>query len=262
MTVPDRRPSRSELGPATRALRQGHGLALGQHAHPHLAGEPLRLRRGPQGRLRDHEGDPGRHGGRPDEPGHGPAGPGGSAQPLQRDPLREAVPAPALAAGGGLHLPGLPALHRRARTGLAAPLRLHREDRPGAQAERVRSSRRSRPRPARWSRRQTSRWTSSSTSSARRSRATRTRTGAGRPTISASASCPTTPIIHLEDLDASWAQIGELTSTPDLQEEFFCRNSTGARKRMQDYFTPDLLERVAEVYARDYAELGYSHPSV
>ena len=69
-------------------------------------------------------------------------------------------------------------------------------------------------------------------------------------------------IIHLEELDASWARIGELTSTADLQEEYFCRYSTGARNRMQDYFTPELLARVADVYSRDYAELGYSHPSV
>jgi hypothetical protein len=69
-------------------------------------------------------------------------------------------------------------------------------------------------------------------------------------------------VIHLEDLDASWARIGELTSTPGLQEQFFCRNSTGARSRMQDYYTPDLLARVADVYARDYAELGYSPPSL
>lgn len=69
-------------------------------------------------------------------------------------------------------------------------------------------------------------------------------------------------IIHLEDLDASWSRIGELTSTPGLQEQFFCRYSTGARNRMQDYFTPELLARVADVYARDYAELGYSQPSV
>ena len=69
-------------------------------------------------------------------------------------------------------------------------------------------------------------------------------------------------VIHLEELDASWPRIGELTSTPDLQEQFFCRYSTGARNRMQDYFTPELLARVADVYSRDYAELGYSHPSV
>jgi hypothetical protein len=65
-------------------------------------------------------------------------------------------------------------------------------------------------------------------------------------------------VIHLEDLDASWSRIGELTSTPDLQEQFFCRNSTGARNRMADYYTPELLARVADVYARDYAEFGYS----
>jgi hypothetical protein len=69
-------------------------------------------------------------------------------------------------------------------------------------------------------------------------------------------------VIHLEDLDASWARIGELTSTPGLQEQFFCRNSTGARNRMQDYYTPRLLARVADVYARDYAELGYSLPTL
>jgi hypothetical protein len=67
-------------------------------------------------------------------------------------------------------------------------------------------------------------------------------------------------VIHLEDLDASWGLIGDLTSTPGLQEQFFCRNSTGARNRMQDYYTPDLLARIAEIYARDYSELGYAAP--
>ena len=71
---------------------------------------------------------------------------------------------------------------------------------------------------------------------------------------------PYDAVIHLEDLDASWARIGDLTSTPDLQEQFFCRNSTGARTRMGEYYTPELLARVTEAYARDYAELGYSRP--
>jgi hypothetical protein len=71
---------------------------------------------------------------------------------------------------------------------------------------------------------------------------------------------PYDAIIHLEELDASWPRIAELTSTPGLQEQFFCRNSTGARNRMQDYYTPALLERVAEVYARDYSELDYALP--
>jgi hypothetical protein len=71
---------------------------------------------------------------------------------------------------------------------------------------------------------------------------------------------PYDAVIHLEELDASWDRIGELTSTPDLQEQFFCRNSTGARNLMQDYYTPDLLARVVEIYARDYDELGYDRP--
>ncbi len=67
-------------------------------------------------------------------------------------------------------------------------------------------------------------------------------------------------IIHLEELDSSWDRIGELTSIPGLQEQFFCRYSTGARNLMGDYFTPPLLARVAEVYARDYPALGYPLP--
>lgn len=68
-------------------------------------------------------------------------------------------------------------------------------------------------------------------------------------------------LIHLEDLSSSWARIAELTSTPGLQEEFYCRNSTGASNRMQDYYTPELLARVADVYRRDYAELDYPTPA-
>jgi hypothetical protein len=67
-------------------------------------------------------------------------------------------------------------------------------------------------------------------------------------------------IVHLEDLDASWDLIGELTRTPDLRGEFFCRNSTGAGARMADYYTPELLDEVASIYARDYADLTYSRP--
>jgi hypothetical protein len=67
-------------------------------------------------------------------------------------------------------------------------------------------------------------------------------------------------IIHLEELDESWQRIGELTRTPGLQEQFFCRNSTGARSKIDDYYTPALLQRVVDVYARDYAELSYPLP--
>ena len=71
---------------------------------------------------------------------------------------------------------------------------------------------------------------------------------------------PYDAVIHLEQLDASWDRVAELTSTPDLQEEFFCRNSTGANKKVGDFFTPDLLASVAGTYARDYAELDYAPP--
>jgi len=73
---------------------------------------------------------------------------------------------------------------------------------------------------------------------------------------------PYDAVIHLEDLDASWDTIGELTSTPDLKGEFFCRNSTGARTRIGDYYTPELLDRVEAIYARDYDEFHYSRPDL
>ncbi len=67
-------------------------------------------------------------------------------------------------------------------------------------------------------------------------------------------------VIHLEQLDASWARIGVLTGISDLQEQFYCRNSTGAGARMGDYYTPDLLARVATAYAGDYEILDYPSP--
>ena len=67
-------------------------------------------------------------------------------------------------------------------------------------------------------------------------------------------------VVHLEELDATWSVIAELTSTPGLQEQYFCRNSTGASSKVADYFTPELLSSVASIYARDFAELGYPQP--
>jgi hypothetical protein len=68
-------------------------------------------------------------------------------------------------------------------------------------------------------------------------------------------------LIHLESLDASWDRIGELTSMAGLQEQFFCRNSTGASSKVADYYTPALLRRVADLYARDYQALNYPPPA-
>jgi hypothetical protein len=68
-------------------------------------------------------------------------------------------------------------------------------------------------------------------------------------------------IIHLEELDASWDRVAELTSTPGLQEQYFCRNATAASSKVGEFYTSELRALVAETYARDFAELGYPLPS-
>ncbi len=68
---------------------------------------------------------------------------------------------------------------------------------------------------------------------------------------------PYDAVIHLEDLDASWGRIAELTRTPDLTESFYCRNSTGASAKVDEYFDDVTRAQVRDIYARDYAELGY-----
>ena len=64
-------------------------------------------------------------------------------------------------------------------------------------------------------------------------------------------------LIHLEQLGDSWHQIGELINVPDVQEQFFCRNSTHAGAHLTEHYTPELLARVAEIYAGDYAAFDY-----
>ncbi len=68
-------------------------------------------------------------------------------------------------------------------------------------------------------------------------------------------------VVHLEELDASWARIAELTSTPGLEEQYFCRNSTAAASKVGEFYTPELRGLVADTYGRDYAELGYPLPA-
>ncbi len=67
-------------------------------------------------------------------------------------------------------------------------------------------------------------------------------------------------LIHLEDLEQSWDQLGRLTSTPDLKEEFFCRKATNAASHMHEHYTQDLLDKVAKAYADDYEAFGYGLP--
>ena len=74
-------------------------------------------------------------------------------------------------------------------------------------------------------------------------------------------SVPFDAVIHLEELDRSWGRIGELTSTPGLKENFFCKFSTGAGSKVADYYDATLLAQVAKAYAQDYEAFGYSVPS-
>lgn len=64
-------------------------------------------------------------------------------------------------------------------------------------------------------------------------------------------------IIHLEDLDNSWGKIAALTNTPDLDGQYYCKNSTKATSKVDQYRTPETDALIAEIYQRDFAELGY-----
>ena len=63
--------------------------------------------------------------------------------------------------------------------------------------------------------------------------------------------------IHLEQLDASWDRVAELTGIADLRETFYCKNSTGASAKVDEYYTPELRDKVRAIYERDYQMLGY-----
>lgn len=69
-------------------------------------------------------------------------------------------------------------------------------------------------------------------------------------------------VIHLEDLDASWGRIADLTGVQGLQEQFYCRNSTKAASKITDFFTPGILANVTRAYAGDYAAFHYEPPRV
>lgn len=64
-------------------------------------------------------------------------------------------------------------------------------------------------------------------------------------------------VIHLEDLDASWDVISRLTRTPDLNESFYCRTATHATAKQGEYYDDATRALVRTIYERDYAELGY-----
>ena len=67
-------------------------------------------------------------------------------------------------------------------------------------------------------------------------------------------------IIPLSDLDRSWPLMAQLTGVADLQEQFFCKFSTGASTKLAEHYTPALLEQVATAYADDYRAFGFDVP--
>ena len=71
------------------------------------------------------------------------------------------------------------------------------------------------------------------------------------------AHIPYTEVIHLEDLDASWPRIAELTGYGSIDQQYFCRTSTQAAKRKDEYFTSETLATVQQIYADDYRMLDY-----
>lgn len=64
-------------------------------------------------------------------------------------------------------------------------------------------------------------------------------------------------IIHLEDLDSSWDLIAELTRTPDLDGQYYCKTSTRASSKVEEYRTPETDSLIHRIYDRDFTELDY-----
>jgi hypothetical protein len=65
-------------------------------------------------------------------------------------------------------------------------------------------------------------------------------------------------IIHLEDLDQSWDKVSLLTSTPDLDGQFYSKKLTHAGTRTDEYFTPKAIELISQIYSADYLNLHYN----
>jgi Sulfotransferase family len=64
-------------------------------------------------------------------------------------------------------------------------------------------------------------------------------------------------IIHLENLNDSWDLVAQLTRTPDLDGQYYCKTSTKASSKVEQYRTPKTDSLVREIYQRDFAELNY-----
>ncbi len=66
-----------------------------------------------------------------------------------------------------------------------------------------------------------------------------------------------TEIIHLENLNDSWELVAQLTRTPDLDGQYYCKTSTKADSKVDQYRTPESDSLIGEIYQRDFTELNY-----
>ena len=64
-------------------------------------------------------------------------------------------------------------------------------------------------------------------------------------------------IIHLENLNDSWELVGQLTRTPDLDGQYYCKTSTKAASKVDQYRTPETESLIREIYQRDFTEFAY-----
>jgi hypothetical protein len=64
-------------------------------------------------------------------------------------------------------------------------------------------------------------------------------------------------IIHLENLNDSWDLVAQLTRTPDLDGQYYCKTSTKAASKVDQYRTPETDSLIREIYSRDFTEFGY-----
>jgi hypothetical protein len=63
-------------------------------------------------------------------------------------------------------------------------------------------------------------------------------------------------IIHLENLDNSWDRVAQLTRTPDLDSQYYCKTSTRATSKTNDFRTAETEALISDIYTRDFSDLN------
>lgn len=64
-------------------------------------------------------------------------------------------------------------------------------------------------------------------------------------------------IIHLEKLDESWDLVAQLTRTPDLDSQYYCKTATKAATKINQYRTAETESLIQKIYQRDFTEFSY-----